>query len=709
MDGIQGVRGGEMGELGTITESRYKLKDNTSRVELAPGCTMTMREFVEECYLEPGRENASRAANEGWWEGILDRITVREVLEAISNTKKSTAPGPSMVGIDMLKQLGEGHLEEVCEFLNQRLPEGRIPDNMNTAHIRLLPKTEAGFQMDKTRPIVLMETLAKLYERIIITRITSTLDKNQVLDLSQFGAMPRAGVAAPLRTVAEVLEDARVSGSELHLVSLDLKHAFDSQEYHSQYLSWKCLGAPEHLIRILINMDAGSKQPGGPGGEGATSAVLLGAGRKTETFTHGRGGRQGSVGGALKWVVFMHFWLAWVKRMMEGQGYEMAAGMGVELITQFFVDDSIWCAKSKAACQEMMRRNELFCKFHALYLNKPKTRYIRVNDTGGRVRWAAPTAEEPQGETIKPTGRTGAVPKKGRKLEQRAPDQPDIRTMLSDSFEGQSAKEEHEDGRVFKYLGVWFEAQEGWSKQIRVLQETHGRLMARFKHKKLSIEMIRYFINAKVIPSMLYPMQVAIVPDPILKGWDAAHRRAMREAAGIPASLPTHIYHLPVERGGLGIESIESLVHINLVKGDLIARCECDHDKLKSAHDTLRPTLEARSHQQEVVTAAWARHGKGGKGLVTGAINNAMTMMGMKITRTPVDQRWHAISMPWQPQTGQGHRQSHSSGQHRHTLMGPQFRNEQQDGDAAPQEQTARVSRRRVGAGVGLKGSNQTI
>ena len=91
------------------------------------------------------------------------------------------------------------------------------------------------------------------------------------------------------------------------------------------------------------------------------------------------------------------------------------------------------------------------------------------------------------------------------------------------------------------------------------------------------------------------------------------------------------------------IESIESLVHINLVKGDLIARCECDHDKLKSAHDTLRPTLEARSHQQEVVTAAWARQGKGGKGSVTGAINNAMTMMGMKITRTPVDQRWHAM------------------------------------------------------------------
>ena len=166
-----------MGELGTITESRYKLKDNTSRVELAPGCTMSMREFVEECYLEPGRENASRAANEGWWEGILDRIAVREVLEAIRNTKKSTAPGPSMVGIDMLKQLGEGHLEEVCEFLNQCLTEGRIPDNMNTAHIRLLPKTEAGFQMDKTRPIVLMETLAKLHERIIITRITRTLDK----------------------------------------------------------------------------------------------------------------------------------------------------------------------------------------------------------------------------------------------------------------------------------------------------------------------------------------------------------------------------------------------------------------------------------------------------------------------------------------------------------------------------------------------------
>ena len=132
--------------------------------------------------------------------------------------------------------------------------------------------------------------------------------------------------------------------------------------------------------------------------------------------------------------------------------------------------------------------------------------------------------------------------------------------------------------------------------------------------------MFRYLINMKVIPSLLYPMQVAAVPDSILRGWDASHRRAMRRAAGLPIGLPVRLCHLPVERGGLGIDSIETLVHINLVKNDITARCECDHNALTGSGGDLRPALEARSHQQEILTAAWARQAPGGKGSVTRAI-----------------------------------------------------------------------------------------
>ena len=71
---------------------------------------------------------------------------------------------------------------------------------------------------------------------------------------------------------------------------------------------------PHYMIDLMVNLNSGSEE-----GEGATTEVALGKGRKTQPFRHGRGVRQGSVGGPLKWVVFVNFWLQWVKKKMKGK------------------------------------------------------------------------------------------------------------------------------------------------------------------------------------------------------------------------------------------------------------------------------------------------------------------------------------------------------------------------------------------------------
>ena len=157
-----------------------------------------------------------------------------------------------------------------------------------------------------------------------MTRVTKEITKRRMIDASQYGALPEAGVAAPARMTAEVLEDAVANQRELHLAMLDLKKAFGTCKYWSQALSWRALGMPEHMISILINMDTGSNSPADTyDGAGATTRVILDAGHTTEPFVHGRVVRQGSVGEPIKWVVFMHFWMPWIKRTVKGKGYTM--------------------------------------------------------------------------------------------------------------------------------------------------------------------------------------------------------------------------------------------------------------------------------------------------------------------------------------------------------------------------------------------------
>ena len=85
-----------------------------------------------------------------------------------------TAQGESQVHVNMLKSIDDHG--PITILFNSFLENRRIPDNMNTALLRLLPKTDNGLaDLDKTRPIALMEALGKLYERIIIKRVMQSI------------------------------------------------------------------------------------------------------------------------------------------------------------------------------------------------------------------------------------------------------------------------------------------------------------------------------------------------------------------------------------------------------------------------------------------------------------------------------------------------------------------------------------------------------
>ena len=76
--------------------------------------------------------------------------------------------------------------------------------------------------------------------------------------------------------MAEIMEDARRSGQELHMMVADLSKAFDTMEYWSQELSRRTLGMPQDMIDLMVNLDSGSEE-----GEGATTEVAQ-SGQGTE-------------------------------------------------------------------------------------------------------------------------------------------------------------------------------------------------------------------------------------------------------------------------------------------------------------------------------------------------------------------------------------------------------------------------------------------
>ena len=339
--------------------------------------------ILHECYQPRFQDNQHRNRSEGWWVRILDPILPEDTSSAIQNIRADSAPGKSEVSNRLLKLLDEDNINTLTQLFNSWFTQGEVPDEINTAILRLLPKTPNGLSdLNATRPIALMESVLKVYEHIIIGRVVSILHTHRILDSAQFGALPGGGTAAPLRTLRAITDDARQSKKTLYLFIADLTKAFDTLEYWSQALSWKCLDLPEKLIHILINLDSGSEQVG------ATTQVNLGQGRLSEPFRHGRGVRQGSVGGPLKWVVFVHYWITWVKTKLSGKGYNMSASSGpttmpdflaglsqdpVEFLASLFIDDSIWATSTAQTMQDLLAIHTQFCEFHGIKLHPIKS------------------------------------------------------------------------------------------------------------------------------------------------------------------------------------------------------------------------------------------------------------------------------------------------------------------------------------------------
>ena len=203
----------------------------------------------------------------------------------------------------------------------------------------------------------------------------------------------------PIRILAEPIEDANITGKELHISSADLSKAFDTLEYWSQAMSWRALGAPKQLGNLLIEMDKGGETEVIPT-PGKTTATALG---NEGRFRSQRGVRQGSVGYPVKWVVFMNCWLEYVHETGKGEGYKMDEETPA-ILGQIMIDDSNWFTSTAQRMPSMARDCNKFVTFQGLEFNKNKCECMAihqsetVNEEGKWESWELPLW--PDGDNI---------------------------------------------------------------------------------------------------------------------------------------------------------------------------------------------------------------------------------------------------------------------------------------------------------------------
>lgn len=113
-----------------------------------------------------------------------------DVYNIIKNCKKTnSAPGPDGIKYLVWKKVPGITISKLADAFTLCLKEGIFPDSWKIADLILIPKQDHTIQDPKVRPICLLDTIGKLFEKIISLRLTDYMDNNRCGNISakQYG------------------------------------------------------------------------------------------------------------------------------------------------------------------------------------------------------------------------------------------------------------------------------------------------------------------------------------------------------------------------------------------------------------------------------------------------------------------------------------------------------------------------------------------
>ena len=198
----------------------------------------SFRAFYEAKYTRPAGEPD---VSEDQEQALLDRhqqeeplpITPQEVAEALAKTKPSTASGLDSVCYTAIKAYHQADEEGKLATFFTNILRGilPVPKDWLVGKICFLPKVPRPSKVKDLRPISLTPCLGKLYSKILVSRLRSTLPGYRA---GQHACRPGTQALEAITAAQAALKIHRqATGKQLLVAKLDISQAFDTLSHHA--------------------------------------------------------------------------------------------------------------------------------------------------------------------------------------------------------------------------------------------------------------------------------------------------------------------------------------------------------------------------------------------------------------------------------------------------------------------------------------------
>ena len=166
------------------------------------------------------------------------------------DSNKSSGLSPAI-----LKKVGLFVSGDISALINACMLEGVFPDELKVARVTPLLKGGDRNVITNYRPISILPTMSKIYEKCILVRLVSFLDKNDILSPDQFGFRTGSSTTKALNSGIHHVVSSIDKGKHTVGLFLDLQKAFDTIDHEillSKLEHYGIRGVPLDLFRSYL-------------------------------------------------------------------------------------------------------------------------------------------------------------------------------------------------------------------------------------------------------------------------------------------------------------------------------------------------------------------------------------------------------------------------------------------------------------------------
>jgi hypothetical protein len=172
----------------------------------------------------------------------LEPTNGKEVIKILQNLKNKYSAGDDNIPPILLKKCASELTEPLNILINQSFNEGKFPDLLKTTIIRPIHKKGNKNDPSHYRPIALLPSISKIFERIMTNRLCSFFEKYKILDDRQYGFRKnRSTTLAVFRYVQQILDQINEGGYAIGIL-LDMSKAYDRVRHDLLLSKLHCSG-----------------------------------------------------------------------------------------------------------------------------------------------------------------------------------------------------------------------------------------------------------------------------------------------------------------------------------------------------------------------------------------------------------------------------------------------------------------------------------